>query len=183
MRTARALLSLAACLVLVAVLTFVGKQDGPGIAYTDRAIDGWARSPSLEVRVTTVVVTRTLIGGSGATMSTPARFVVIGVELRVHGYRQSVPAQLHTLDGHVYGARSEGIVPGLPATNPGFTGLGTVVFEVPNERVAGSTLVLGPVREGFLRVFAGALRFPDVVAGASSRPFARLAAASTQVSR
>lgn len=183
MRTARALLALTVCLVLVAVLTFVGQQDGPGVTYTDRAVDGWARSPSLEARVTTVVLTRTLIGASGATMSTPARFVVIGVELRVHGYRQSVPAALHTLDGHTYGARTEGIVPGLPATNPGFTSFGTVVFEVPNERIAGSTLVLGPVREGFVRVFAGALRFPDVVAGARTRQFTRLSAASTQVTR
>lgn len=183
MRTARALSALAVCLVLVAVLTFVGKPDGPGIAYADRGPDGWARSPSLEARVTSVAVARLLIGRSGATMSTAARFVVIGVEVRVHGYRQSVPARLHTVDGHVYAERTEGVVARPPAVNAGFTGFGTVVFEVPGERVTGATLVLGPVREGFVQVFAGALRFPDVVANASTRRSVSMPAATTQVTR
>jgi hypothetical protein len=73
-------------------------------------------------------------------------YVVVTVEADVCTHTQYfTQLELRTRDGHRYDPRPEWTTAAPPITQPGFSGRGDVVFELPAERVAGARLFIGPL--------------------------------------
>lgn len=168
---------------VAAVLAAPPGEAADDIAWSVPGADGWARGPFVDARVTSVRLATRIEQGT-AEVSTSRIFVVVGVE--VAGHREFAPLgrfALHTADGHSYAQRGDlgGAAPA--GVEPGFTSVGSVLFELPAERVAGADLALVP-HAGGLMVFRSGVRFPDVVpAGTELQRFVVLEPATTQVTR
>ncbi|HPZ48593.1 MAG TPA: hypothetical protein PLG38_04065 [Propionibacteriaceae bacterium] len=182
-------MALVLCVLLAGVLTLVTPEPDPfGVRYYEPGRDGWARAPELAVKVESVALTQQVNRTAGKfemdPITTDAVFVVVDLSVAVRGRVSTLDrVSLVSADGRTYLQRREGGMGQLPMTDPGFTSHGTAVFEVPRDRVAGASLVVGPDSRGFVVVFRGAPRVPDVTRGAVERDSYAPAAPSTEVTR
>jgi hypothetical protein len=168
---------------VAAVLAGPPGEAADDIAWSVPGTDGWVRGPFVDARVTSVrLASRVEQGTTG--VSTSRVFVVVGVE--VAGHREFAPLSrfaLHTADGYSYAQRGDLPRAQPSGVEPGFTSVGSVLFELPPERVAGADLELVPHAGGLL-VFRSGVRFPDVVpAGTSLEHSVVLDLATTEVTR
>jgi hypothetical protein len=153
------ILALIGCLLLVAALSLPlqrWEEDAP-VDYVDAGVQVLASARRYDAQVQRVVVTRAVLGSYGDPITTVHRYVVVDLEVRVKQSTQSFDKiRLVTQSGQRYEPRAE--FDRLESCSPGFTAYGQVVFEVPADRLAGATLVLGP-ETGTYRVYDTALRF------------------------
>lgn len=168
---------------VAAVLAAPPGEAADDIAWSVPGADGWARGPFVDARVTSVRLATRVEQGT-TEVSTSRVFVVVGVE--VAGHREFAPLgrfALHTPDGHSYAQRGELPLAQPSGVEPGFTSAGSVLFELPPERVAGADLQLMPHAGGLL-VFRSGVRFPAVVPdGTALERSVVLEPATTQVTR
>lgn len=138
------------CLVLVVVITALTPDPAEDVRrrWNDVTLGQWGQMDQTGARVTRVQLTRSTVNSYDRTIVSAVTFVVLDYEVRVSRKQMSFSAvTLATADGRQYTPRAE--FPGLGATQPGFTRRGSLVFEVPDERVAGSRLVIDRDKAGF----------------------------------
>lgn len=120
-------------------------------------------SPDFDLRVTDVMLAREVVLREEP-LSTPGVWVVVEWEADVRRQSSSFdPVTLATLDGTVYEQRDEvaGLM-GVPRTDPGFTGTGTSVFQLPPDAL--EDVVFSVERsQGFLFTHGAGIRVHDVV--------------------
>jgi hypothetical protein len=149
----RAVLAIAAA--LAAVVAAVVLAPAGDIAWVDSGADGWARGPFAEARITSVRQTQAVQSGYSR-LETSQVFVLVGLEVTAR--RQLAPLgdiSLLTSDGHEYRQRGELGAAELLSVEPGFTGSGTAMFEVPPERLPGARLLIVPHQGGLLYYRSG----------------------------
>lgn len=156
----RALLGLLGCLALAVALAVVTPDPSTDARrrWTDGVVAQWVTTPDVSVRVGSVQVVRSADPGYGEELTSAQALVVTPVEVAVrHRVVQLSHVYLRTADGHEYAPRSEFVSAGLTSTQPGFTRHGTLVFEVPPDRLAHAELVVDS-DGGSLDVYADAVR-------------------------
>lgn len=145
MTKARPLLGLLGCVVLALVLAVVTPDPTRELRrrWSDAGVGGWAATADVSARVASVAVVSTVDPGYGQAFVSRQALVVTPVEVQVrHRVAQLSRVYLLTADGKEYEPRSELISAGLGQTQPGFTRHGTLVFEVPPDRLARVELVV-----------------------------------------
>lgn len=153
--TGRAFLALAICVLVVGLLGILTPNLDEEVQtdYHDVAVGEQGQAQDFDATATSVRVGRSVLATEydrTADASPGAVFVVVAIAADV---REDTTVfngiELITKDDHHYAPRSELISFNLQVTQPGFTGRGTVVFEVPEERLAGARLVIGPDKGSF----------------------------------
>lgn len=137
------LLSLLACLAVVVAITVTAPDPAEDArrAWDDVAVGGWGHLDHVDVRVDRVQRTRVATTPYDRSVDSEATLVVVDYRAVVTGESMSFSEVfLQTRDGHEYEPRPE--FPGSTPTQPGFTRRDTLVFEVPDARVAGARLVV-----------------------------------------
>lgn len=132
---------LVVCLVLVAVITTVTPDSATDVRrrWDDVSVGQWGQTDQVSARVTRVQLTRSAATSYERVVSSEVTLVVVDYEASVR--RELVyfsEVTLHTADDRDYEPRNE--FGGMAPTQPGFTRRGSLVFEVPDARVAGSEL-------------------------------------------
>lgn len=141
---------LSVCLVLVVLITALAPDPATDVRrrWDDVGIRQWGEMDRAEARATRVQLTRSTVNSYDRKLTSEVTFVIVDYEVRVIRERVSFTAvTLLTPDGRQYEPRTE--FPGLNPTQPGFTRRGSLVFEVPDDRVAGSRLVIDRDKAGF----------------------------------
>jgi hypothetical protein len=162
-------LGLLGCLVLALVLAAVTPDPGTDLRrrWTGVEVGGWARTPGVSARVGSVTVTRSAAREYGDPFVSRQALVVLSVDAQVRQrVAQLSEVRLRTRDGHGYDPRPEFAAAGLGQTQPGFTRHSTLVFEVPADRLAGSTLEVdadGASIDGYARAIRVELGLRDPV--------------------
>lgn len=140
------ILGLVGCLILVAVL--VGIRPDPITdfrrSYRDVGIGEQGQLRAFDITVTGVSRVAAVPLTEGAYVSDQTLIVV-----ELEGSATTARAHfseltLMTADGHSYDPRPEFSLPALPITQPGFTSTGSLIFEVPPDRLEGANLVVDP---------------------------------------
>lgn len=155
------LLGLLGCLALAVLIAVVVPNPTTDVRrrYADAKVGELAATAVVAARVTQVRLARAAQAGESedAWVSNQA-LVVVSVEASVRRQvTQFSKVSLRTRTGQDYEPRDEFIVAGLGETQPGFTRLGTLVFEVPPDRVPGAELVIDADGASF-DVYAEAVR-------------------------
>lgn len=154
-RHGRGLLPLAVCILVVGLIGLLTPDLDEEVPtdFHDVVVGEQGRAQDFDATATSVRLGRSVVATEydrTADASRGAVFVVVAIAAEV---RQDTTVfngiELITKDDHHYAPRSELISFTLQATQPGFTGRGTVVFEVPEDRLAGSRLVIGPDKGSF----------------------------------
>ena len=65
--------------------------------------------------------------------------------------------ELRSTGGHRYNPKPDWVSAAPPITQPGFTTIGTQVYEVPVDRLRGATVIIGP-DEGEVTTYDAAIR-------------------------
>jgi len=149
---------LALCLVLVALITLVTPDPATDVRrrWNDVGVGQWDQGDEASVRVTRVRLTRSVVDENDRRLDSEATFVVLDFEVGVRQEQRTfTQITLHTRDDRAYEPRSE--VAGIDPTAPGFSRRGSMVFEVPDDRVAGAELWVERDGQAF-DVFAPAVR-------------------------
>lgn len=173
------LLTLVACLLIVAVVTVTGPDPATDVrrAWDDVTVGTWGEVEHASVRVDRVQTTRTATTPSDRDLDSDVTFVVVdytaSVTERTVRFSDVV---LRTRDDHDYEPRPEFGV--LSALQPGFTRRGTLVFEVPDARVEMVILVVDADDAAF-DVYSRAIRV-DLGLG-PERPFSPSVAVAESV--
>ena len=141
----RGVLGLLGCLVLALTIAAVTPDPASDLRrrWSDAGVGGWAQTPDVRARVSSVAVVRSADRGYGEPFTSRESLLVAAVDASVR--RQVVlfsHVYLLTADGHEYAPRPEFVSAGLGLTQPGFTRHATLVFEVPPDRLAQAALVL-----------------------------------------
>lgn len=142
---------LALCLILIAVaMATTPAEDEVVTGYHDVRVGQSAGTDQFDVRVTGVRLTRELINSYDQPVRTRAAFVVVSLTARTPTHSaQYTDLQLDTADSHSYLPRGDFSGSGPKATEPGFRTAGTLIFELPPDRVPGSKLIIGPDGQSF----------------------------------
>lgn len=152
--------ALGVCLLLVAALSLGLQRVPPApVTWVDAGVEQPAegRRYDAEVRAVRVATAVRRADTADDPLTTAHRYVVADLTVRVKLTQVTFGRlTLETVDGRSYDPRTE--FGRLESCQPGFTAFGSVVFEVPPERVAGAVLVLGPETGSYL-VHDTALRF------------------------
>lgn len=176
--------ALAACLLLVAVLNGLRPPALADARSYLPGADGWAHAPSASGRVLSVARARSVVRPrQDQPLVSQDVFVIVRVVVQVRN--RSLPlgsVSLLTADGHTYTQLGDSGLDNLTLTQPGFSMTGNAVFEVPRERVPGSTLVVG-TQSDMLVIYRAQLLFPGFADGVSLQTEVRLAEANTEVTR
>lgn len=146
-------------LVVVAVLTALTPKFDYESRYRfdDVAVGQTGRLREYDVRVLTVRLGHSL-RGSDRTVKSSAVFVVVTMEAAVRLDAQTFQnISLVTRDDRQYEPRPQWSTAAPRAADPGFSSRGTLVFEVPQQRLAGARLVVGP-DQGEVTTFDAAAR-------------------------
>ncbi len=154
------LLALLGCLALVVALTVATPDPAKDYRrrWDDVGVGHWGQLENATVQVTRVRLTRSVVQEYGDPLVSDVTFVVVDVEARVtkaHVFFSAVT--LLTRDGHQYTSRGDTTSTALTVTDPGFTRVATEVFEVPDDRVAGSVLQVDHDKAAF-DVYSEAVR-------------------------
>lgn len=176
-------LGLLACLVLVGLVNATVREDQSRARWYVGQAQAPVTSPRMDVEVQDVLLAREVSTGL-TPLTTEETFVVVLWSTTAHeeriGYTAS-QVQLATADGARVSQRNE-VSQQLPV-DPGFTGQGVSVFEVPTDRVEGADLEIHD-REGLYTYYNGALRVTDVVdAGTPRQDVVDLPAPTVEVTR
>ncbi len=148
------------CLALVVLITTVTPDPATDVRrrWDDVSLGDWGEMDRASVRATEVRLTRSVVDERTDVLASEVTFVMVDVEARVRRQRMLFTGvSLRTADGHDYSPRTEFLSEGLGLTDPGFTRLATVVFEVPDDRVARARLVIDRDGAAF-DVYAAAIR-------------------------
>lgn len=150
--------TLLVCLLVVVLVSATAPDPATDVrrARADVAIGEAGQVDHAEVVVERVRRARAVTTAYERRLDSAATFVLVDVRAAVTG--ESVAfrgVRLETRDGHRYAARPE--LPALTTTQPGFTRVGTLVFEVPDARVAGARLVVES-DQGAYDVYSRAVR-------------------------
>ena len=165
----RGLLGLLGCLVLALVLAAVTPDPATTLRrrWSGAEVGEWAQTPGVGVRVGSVTVTRSAGREYGDPFVSRQALVVLNVDAQVRErVAQLSQVSLRTRDGHGYDPRPEFASAALGQTQPGFTRHATLVFEVPPDRLAGSTLEVdadGASVDGYARALRVDLGLHDPV--------------------
>lgn len=180
----RSVAALVVCLLVVAVLS--GLRPDPLAAPRSYAAgsDGWAHAPTASGRVLSAQLTRSVVRPRiDEPLVTGFVFVVIELEVQVHDRVLSLgTVTLETSDGRTYRQLGDSGLDTLTLTQPGFTSYGNAVFELPADRVAGATLIVG-TQSDLLVIYRAQLAFPGVADGLSVQNQVRLREGRTEVTR
>ena len=154
-RRGRGLIALAGCLLVVAVLAVITPDPETDFRrrYADVGIGEWGAARTFDARVIEV--------GYGRVVQPPADyqdpvhskavFVVAEVAIRSTSNTDLImdSLQFRTTDGRTYHPRGQFVTSQLPTIQPGFTGYGQIVFQVPRHRVGGARMVIDPRAAAF----------------------------------
>ncbi|TRY20003.1 hypothetical protein FOJ82_03780 [Tessaracoccus rhinocerotis] len=151
------------CLVGVGLVSMVTDESQMVTRWYAGEVGETISTPDYDVRVTEVRLAREVIVRDEP-MSTEGVWVV--VEWEAAAKRQSAafsPVALVTADGTVFHERDEvaGLM-GVPRTDPGFTGSGTSVFQLPPDALDDVELTIER-SQGFLFTHGAGVRVADVV--------------------
>lgn len=151
----RGYLALVLCIVIVGLIGLLTPdlEEEVRAEYDDVTVGQRGHAQFFDATVTDVRLGRTvrLTEYERIVEANPdAVFVVAGIKAEVRDDTTVFNGiELVTEDDHHYDPRGELASLGMQVTQPGFTGLGTVVFEVPKDRLAGSRVVIGPDKGSF----------------------------------
>lgn len=149
---------LVVCLALVALITTVTPNPATDVRrrWDHVQVGQWGQLDQTSARVTRVRLARSVVNQYDRRLGSEATFVVVDYEVAVRRQEMYFSAvTLHTVDERDYKPRSE--LPGLEPTSPGFTRRGSVVFEVPDDRLAGAQLRVDRDSQAF-DVYASAVQ-------------------------
>ncbi|GAA1847302.1 hypothetical protein ACFFOM_01675 [Microlunatus capsulatus] len=150
--------TLLVCLLVVVLVSATAPDPAADVrrAHADVAVGQVGRLDHVEVLVERVRRSRSVTTATERQLDSGATLVLVDVRAAVRGESVAFRSvRLETRDGHRYEARPE--VPALTTTQPGFTRVGTLVFEVPDARVAGARLVVDS-EQGAYDVYSRAVR-------------------------
>lgn len=150
--------TLVVCLVVVAVVSVTAPDPATDArrAWDDVGVGTWGQMDDATLRVDRVRTTRSAVTASDRTLDSAATFVLVDYTTAVTGSKVLFSeVALGTRDDHAYEPRLE--FGGTSPLQPGFTRKGTLVFEVPDGRVQGSTLLVDPDGAAF-DVYSRAIR-------------------------
>ncbi len=180
----RGLLALALCLLVVAVINAVSRDDEPGSRWYTGPVGTVVTSPAFDVIVHQVDLAQTVADGHSE-LTTPGVFVVVHWSVSAKQERALLSdVELHTQTGLAVTQRSEMTVySGIRMTEAGFTSHGASVFEVHAEDLPGAVMRVA-VNRGFFYTFGGGVEIRDLVApNAEVRQNVSLPDAMTEVTR
>jgi hypothetical protein len=151
---------LGVCLLLIALLTAISPpEDEIPRHYVDARIGQPAANQQFGATVTEVQVGQELIKSEyEAPVHTTAVFLV--VSLTASSPEESAlynAIDLQTTDGRTYAARDEFTLSHPKSTQPGFRTNGTVIFEVPADRIDGAQVIIAPDAASF-RFYTSVIR-------------------------
>lgn len=149
-RSVGAWTGLVVCLLLVAAVT-LARPDLTDDQFTVITADaeGTAQTNAFDVRVESVGLAREVVPREGATaVATQQQWVVVRYHMTAHRERlRTDQVWLITADGDRYAARDEFRNLTRGTVDAGFQHVGSVVFEVPPDAVAGAVLQFGPAHQ------------------------------------
>lgn len=150
--------TLLVCLLVVVLVSATAPDPATDVRreFDDVVVGEAGRVDHAEVLVERVRRSRAVTTAYERRLDSTATFVLVDVRAAVT--EESVAfrgVRLETRDGYRYEARPE--FPALTTIQPGFTRVGTLVFEVPDERVAGARLVVES-DQGAYDVYSRAVR-------------------------
>ena len=113
------------------------------VSWTSTTLGAAAATERLRVQVDTVTTGTALATGYGDTLTARGTVVVVGLRAAALTGQLSFVVEARTRDGRWYAQRAENPAR-LGATPAGFTTVGSAVFVVPPDRVAGLRLAITP---------------------------------------
>lgn len=176
------LLTLVVFLVVVALVSVTAPDPSTDArrSFDDVGVGAWGRMDRASVRVDGVGRTRTAVTASDRALDSAVTFVVVDYTASVVSETMRfTEVVLRTRDGQDYEPRSEFELIG--SLQPGFTRRGSLVFEVPDDRVPGAVLVVDVDGAAF-DVYSRAIRVDlGLTAGGPSTATITVASAVTEV--
>lgn len=160
----RGLAALGLCLLAVAVINAVSRDDEPGMRWYTGTVGTQIVSPAFDVTVHKVELARTVTDERNE-LTTPGVLVVVHWSVDAKGEKASLSdIELLTGTGLVVSQRSDlAIYAGVKATAAGFTTTGSSVFEVHVEDLPDSAMRIEGNR-GMFYTFGGGVEIRDLVA-------------------
>lgn len=180
----RSVAALVVCLIVVAVLSGLRPEPIASPRSYVAGADGWAHAPTASGRVLGAQLARSVVRPrNDEPLVTSYVFVVIELEVQVrHRVLPLGTVSIETVDGRTYRQLGESGLDTLSLTQPGFTSYGNAVFELPADRVAGATLIVG-TQSDLLVIYRAQLAFPAVADGLTVQSQVRLREGRTEVTK
>ncbi|QDP97240.1 DUF4352 domain-containing protein [Microlunatus elymi] len=155
------LLALAVCLAVVAVLAVTSPDpDTVQVDYVDAPLGHWAATRTYDAKLSKIEYATSVkpAGDYQDPVTSTETFVVATLTVRSKAKTDLLldSIELHTSDGRIYHDRDQFQIAQLPIIQPGFTGHGQSVFEVPEDRLRGAQLVINPSADQFKWYDSGA---------------------------